>query len=362
MLRTALYAAHRSLGGRMVEFAGWELPVQYTTGPTREHNAVRTAAGLFDIDHMGQFELRGPGAEAFLGLIQVADVSGIGVWHAGYSLLTYADGTIVDDVFLYHLPDYWLIVVNAANRAKDFSWLACHAGRFDVTLTDVSDATYMLALQGPASQGILQKLADCALEDLAPRHSVTTNIAGVGTLVGRTGYTGEDGFELYFPAESAVHMWETLLESGAGDGLVPCGLAARDSLRFEACMPLYGHEIDGTTNPIEARLGWAVSYDHDFVGLEPILKAKLEGTQRRLIGFEMIDKAVAREGYPILADGQPVGHVTSAMKSPTLDAFLGMAYVQKPYSAIGAEIDVVVRGQPRRASIIRRPFYRRPSD
>lgn len=343
----------------MVDFAGWELPVQYPTGPTKEHTAVRTSAGLFDIDHMGQFELSGRDAAAFLELVQVTGVGSTEVGQAQYSLLPYADGTLVDDIFLYRLAGRWLIVVNAANREKDLTWLQTHARPFDVKLVDVSDETYMLALQGPASEEILQTIAAADLAELPSRHCVEADVDGIPTVIGRTGYTGEDGFELYFPTEAAVQMWERLLAVGAVHGLLPCGLAARDSLRFEASMPLYGHEIGATTNPIEARLGWVIDLNHDFIGRDAILKASLEGPSRRLIGLEMVDRAVPREGYAIHANGACVGYVTSGMRSPTLNRFLAMGYVESTHSAIGTEVDVQVRGEPRAAKIVRRPFYRR---
>lgn len=358
MERTRLYERHLALAGRMVDFAGWELPVQYPTGPTVEHHAVRTAAGLFDIDHMGQFDLRGADADAFLQAVQVWDVSGMDDYEAHYSLLLYADGTIVDDIFLYRLPGRWLIVVNASNRAKDLAWLQAHTAAYDVTLTDISDETYMLALQGPLAETILQRLTEVDLSAFAARSAQLISINGVDVLAGRTGYTGEDGFELYFDAAAAEQVWDDLLAAGKDDGLLPCGLAARDSLRFEACMPLYGHEIDAATNPLEARLGWTVSWDKEFLGREALLKTKLEGPARLLIGFQMVDKAVPREGYPLAVDGVNVGHVTTGMKSPTLDAFLGLGYVPRDLAKIGTEIDVVVRGTPRLARIVKRPFYR----
>lgn len=358
MERTRLYERHLALAGRMVDFAGWELPVQYPTGPTVEHHAVRTAAGLFDIDHMGQFDLRGADADAFLQAVQVWDVSGMDDYEAHYSLLLYADGTIVDDIFLYRLPGRWLIVVNASNRAKDLAWLQAHTAAYDVTLTDISVETYMLALQGPLAETILQRLTEVDLSAFAARSAQLISINGVDVLAGRTGYTGEDGFELYFDAAAAEQVWDDLLAAGKDDGLLPCGLAARDSLRFEACMPLYGHEIDAATNPLEARLGWTVSWDKEFLGREALLKTKLEGPARLLIGFQMVDKAVPREGYPLAVDGVNVGHVTTGMKSPTLDAFLGLGYVPRDLAKIGTEIDVVVRGTPRLARIVKRPFYR----
>jgi aminomethyltransferase len=346
------------MGGRMVEFAGYELPVQYPTGPTLEHHAVRNAAGLFDIDHMGQFELTGPDSVAFLQRVQVWDVEQMAVYDAHYSLLLYADGTVVDDIFLYRLPHRWLIAVNASNRAKDFAWLQTHADGFNVVLVDRSEELAMLALQGPRAEAILQRLADADLNHVATRTALEAEIGGQRVIAGRTGYTGEDGFELYVPTEAAVSFWNLLLDVGKDEGLLACGLAARDSLRFEACMPLYGHELSATLNPLEARLGWAISWNHDFVGRDALLKVKLEEPARLLVGFEMVDKAVPREHYDVLVNGQLAGHVTSGMKSPTLDKFLGMAYVPTEHSAPGTELGIIVRGQPKKAKVVRRPFYK----
>jgi aminomethyltransferase len=347
MQRTRLYDSHVALGGRMVDFAGWELPVQYLAGPTAEHHAVRTAAGLFDIDHMGQFELRGPDAEPFLQMMQVHDLETIPLFGASYSLLLYDDGTIVDDIFLYRLPERWLIVVNASNRQKDLAWFRAHAADFDVSLIDISDETYMMALQGPQAQSILQRLTEGDLSQIATRTAAELSVDGVPVLVGRTGYTGEDGFELYLPADSAVRLWQRILETGKADGLLPCGLAARDSLRFEASMPLYGHEI----------LGWVISWDKEFIGRAALLKQKLEQPSRYLVGFEMLERAVPREHYPIAVGGVEVGYVTTGMKSPTLDQFLGLGYVPRSASKIGSEIEIIVRGTPKKARIVKRPFY-----
>ncbi len=358
MQRTPLYDSHVALGGRMVEFAGYELPVQYPTGPIAEHNAVRNAAGLFDIDHMGQFELAGPDADLFLQLVQVYDIEQMALNDAHYSLLLYGDGTVVDDIFLYKLQDSWLIAVNASNRAKDFEWLQSQALDFDIVLVDRSDDLCMLALQGPKAERILQRLADKDLSCVAARTAVELMIDGYPVIAGRTGYTGEDGFELYLPTAEAVSFWNRLLAAGRDDGLLPCGLAARDSLRFEACMPLYGHELSAAINALEARMGWTVSWHKEFIGRGALLKVKLEKPARLLVGFEMVDKAVAREHYDIAVDGQIVGHVSSGMKSPTLDKFLGLAFVPAEYSAIGAEFDVLVRGQPKKARVVKRPFYK----
>lgn len=356
--RTPLYETHVALGGRLVEFAGYELPVQYPSGPLVEHNAVRTAAGLFDIDHMGQFELRGPDADAFLQYVQVFDIEEMQANDAHYSLLLYEDGTVVDDIFLYRLPDRWFIAVNASNRAKDFAWMEANAVGFDIALRDVSDTTCMLALQGPNAERILQKLVPADLSGVATRTAVETLLLDEHALLGRTGYTGEDGFELYFPARAAVDIWTALLEAGRDDGLIACGLAARDSLRFEACMPLYGHELDASVSALEARMGWTVSFSKEFVGRGALLKQKMEGPPRLLVGLEMVDRAVAREHYPVAKDGTVVGYVTSGMKSPTLDKFLAMAYVPAALAANGTELDVLVRGQPKKAVVVRRPFYK----
>jgi aminomethyltransferase len=356
--RTPLYDTHVAMGGRMVEFAGYELPVQYPTGPLAEHHAVRTTAGLFDIDHMGQFELTGPDADLFLQLVQVWDIEQMATGEAHYSLLLYGDGTVVDDIFLYKLRDRWLIAVNASNRAKDFEWMNAQANGFEVTLVDRSDVLCMLALQGPKSEAILQQMTATDLSRMATRTALELELDGMPAITGRTGYTGEDGFELYIPAAQAVPFWNKLIEAGNAHGLLACGLAARDSLRFEACMPLYGHELSPSINPLEARLGWTISWHKDFIGRNALLKVKLERPARVLVGFEMVDKAVAREHYDVAVDGNVVGHVTSGMKSPTLDKFLGMALVPEAYSAPGAEFDILVRGQPKRARVVKRPFYR----
>ena len=360
MKQTRLFERHVELGGRMVPFAGYELPVQYTAGPNGEHRSVRSAAGVFDIDHMGQFALRGEDALRFLQYVQVADVAQLAEFEARYSLLCYDDGTLVDDIFIYRLPQEWLIVVNAANREKDFAWLQSFTHGFQVELTDISDETYMLAVQGPNAAAILDRMTDADLAAVPIRSALRAKVGGVEMLLGRTGYTGEDGFELYLPADEAVSFWDALLAEGAGDGLLPCGLAARDSLRFEACMSLYGHEIDAKTTPFEARLGWVVALGKpDFIGRKALLKEKLEGSARMLVAFEMEDRAVPREGYQIIAlEGKVVGQVTTGMKSPTLGKFLGLGYVPHGMHRLGSDIHIIVRGSPRRARICRRPFYK----
>ena len=344
----------------MVEFAGWEMPVQYPTGPIEEHQRVRTAAGLFDIDHMGQLRLSGPDAEIFLQSVQTWDIRRTRVGEAHYALLCYADGGIVDDVFLYHLSDCWLIVVNAANREKDLTWLQAHVEDAAVTLEDISEQTYMLALQGPRAQAILQRVTEADLARVAFHTIISSQVAGIPALISATGYTGEHGYELLFPADEAEHVWTTLLQAGESEGLTPCGLAARDTLRAEACLPLYGHEIYADVDPISAGLGFAVSFDKgEFIGREALLKIRLEGPRQRLIAFEMIERGMPRPGYPVMAGGMPVGQVTSGLYSPSTGRYVGMAYVPAAYAAVGTELTIVIHERPRAARVVQRPFYRR---
>lgn len=364
--RTNLYQWHVDHGGRMVPFAGWEMPVQYPTGPIEEHHTTRQAAGLFDIDHMAQIDVRGPDAEAFVNHLITYDVREMEFFDAHYALMCYADGGIVDDLFVYKLPDrsdetgrpYFFLVVNASNRDKDVAWAQAHTGAFEVEVRDLSDETYMLAFQGPQAPTILNRLTHVNLEEV-PRFTAATDtiFEDVPVLIGRTGYTGEDGFELFFPAEHALKVWEGILQEGEPEGVKPIGLAARDSLRFEPCMPLYGHEIDADITPVEARLTFAVSFDKDFLGRDALLKQKLEKPEYVLVGFEMIEKGVPRQGYEVIHDDLEVGEVTTGMFSPTMERYLGMAYVPREISAQGTEIEILIRDRPKRAKIVKRPFY-----
>jgi aminomethyltransferase len=356
--KTALYDRHVQLGGRMVEFAGWVLPVQYPSGPIAEHHAVRQAAGLFDIDHMGQVIVEGRDALPFLQHIMSANVSGFAPGSANYSLMCYDDGGVVDDTFIYAMPDHYFVAINASNNTKDTRWMAYHQGPFDVRVRNISDDTYMLALQGPQAQAVLQPLCDADLSHMAYHTGLYTQVAGVATLLGRTGYTGEDGFELFFPTAQAVTMWDRLMETGKPLGLVPVGLAARDSLRFEPCMPLYGQEITALTDAYQAGLGWAVALDKGpFLGREALLKARLEGTPDKLVGFEMTKGGVPRHGYEVSIDNMVAGEVTSGMYAPTLDKYLGLAYVPAEYAAVGTELGIIVRDKVKPAVVVKKPFY-----
>lgn len=359
MKQTPLFVRHKELGAKTVEFGGWEMPVQYS-GIVDEHNATRNAAGLFDISHMGQVNVSGPDALRFLQHISTQDVATIEQGMANYSLLCYPDGGIVDDIFIYHMPGHYLVVVNASNTDKDVAWMQEHAQGYDVVVDNISDRTIMLALQGPRAEAILDRVADIDAQAL-PFHGVTTGtlFGDVPAIIARTGYTGEDGVELFFDNEYATQVWDGLLEAGRDEGIKPIGLGARDSLRFEPKLALYGHEIGETINPYEAGLGWVVKLDKGpFIGREVLQRVKAEGPARKLVGLEMVGRGIARGGYPVVTiDGEPVGEVTTGMPSPTLGKNLALALVRADLAKIGAELDVLVRGKPVRAKIIKTPFY-----
>ena len=359
MKQTPLYGRHKELGAKMVEFGGWEMPVQYS-GIVEEHHATRNAAGLFDISHMGQINVSGPDALSFLQHIATQDVATIAEGMANYSLLCYPDGGIVDDVFIYHMPEYYLVVVNASNVDKDVAWMQEHVPGYDVDIEDISERTTMLALQGPQAEAILDRVADIDIAAL-PFHGVTrgTLFGDVGAIIARTGYTGEDGFELFLPNEHAARVWDGLLEEGYDDGIKPIGLGARDSLRFEPKLALYGHEIGDTINPYEAGLGWVVKLDKGaFIGREALARIKAEGPARKLVGLEMIGRGIARAGYPVVTlEGKPIGEVTTGMPSPSLGKNLALALVRADLAKVGGELHVLVRGKPVPARIVKTPFY-----
>jgi glycine cleavage system T protein (aminomethyltransferase) len=354
--RTPLYQTHLALGARMVEFGGWEMPVQYS-GILEEHRAVRNNAGIFDIDHMGQFRVLGADALSFLQRVLSADLAPLQVNAAKYAILCYPDGTVVDDTFVYRFDDEWMVVVNAGNREKDLRWLQSHLPESGVTLTDVSDDLYMLALQGPKAEEVLQKLEPFPLSEIRYHHARRFGSGPDRGIVARTGYTGEDGFELFIPVSHGQHVWDAILEAGKSEGVLPIGLGARDSLRFEAKLALYGHEIDATITPIEAGLGWACDLAKDFVGRDALLKQTLEGVNKRLAGFEMIDRGIPRKGYLIANQGQTVGYVTSGMYAPTLEKNIGLGFVPPALAKVGSELEVIIRNKPARARVVKTPFY-----
>ncbi len=356
--QTNLYGWHVEHGGKLVPFAGWEMPVYYQTGAKEEHHITRRAAGLFDIDHMGQFAVSGPDAEPYLNRLLTWDVTQMRENEANYALMCYEDGGIVDDVFLYRLPRRWFMVVNAGNRDKDLAWMKAQTAGYRVTVTDVSDETYMLALQGPKAVEILRTLTHISMVSVARFTVAEGRVNDTHTLISRTGYTGEDGVELFFSADEALQMWEAILAAGKPYGLKPIGLAARDSLRFEPGFALYGHEIDAHITPVEARLNWVVRYESDFIGKNVLLKQKLEGTSRLLAAFEMVEKGVPRQHYEVLHNDIVVGEVVSGMYAPTIDKFAGHAFLPPALAKPGTEIQIKMRNKTKKAVIIRRPFYR----
>ncbi len=362
--RTPLYEVHVALGARMIEFGGWLMPVQYTS-IIEEHRGVRSRAGIFDLSHMGEIEISGPHALDLVQWVTTNDASKLEVGQAQYSTMCKPDGGIVDDLLVYRLPDRYFLVVNAANAAKDFQWIQsqrAQRGHWRVHIQDLTDATALIAVQGPRSQEILQPLAELDLESLGYYRSAVGTVAGhPQVLVSRTGYTGEDGFELFLPAEKAVSLWDAIMRAGREAGLVPVGLGARDTLRLEACMALYGNDIDETTNPIEAGLARWVRLDKgDFVGWEALARVQQEGPSRKLVGFRMVDPGIPRHGYDIYAMGTKVGYVTSGSYSPTLDANIGLGYVPTALSEPGNRIEIGIRGRLAAAEVVPTPFYRRP--
>ncbi|MBI3025333.1 MAG: glycine cleavage system aminomethyltransferase GcvT [Candidatus Tectomicrobia bacterium] len=359
--RTSLYAAHVAAGAKMVPFAGFEMPVQYT-GVIEEHHAVRGAAGLFDVSHMGEFEAGGPGAAAFLQRLVTNGVSGLEAGRVMYCAMCREDGGIVDDLTVYRLAgERYMAVVNAANIEKDWAWMSSQKGP-GVEFRDVSGETGLLALQGPRAEAILARLLPGG-GDLGaiPYYGAGERTwQGCRLLVSRTGYTGEDGFELYCRAGDAPALWEALLAGGAGEGLKPCGLGARDTLRTEMKYALYGNDIGEATNPLEAGLGWVVKFQAGgFIGREALLRIKEKGLSRKLVGFEMVDRGIPRHGAPILAGGRPAGAVTSGTMSPTLGKAIGIGYVPLTHAGEGCEIAVEIRGKARAARVVKTPFYRR---
>lgn len=361
--RTSLYAEHERLGARMTLFGGWEMPVQYT-GIIEEHRAVRNAAGIFDLGHMGQARVSGPDAERFVQFVATNDLSRTPEGLSQYSILCRPSGGTVDDIFVYRLPGSLFICLNASNTGKDIGWLQeqQRASGMHCTVENLSDRVGMLAVQGPKAIGIVQQVSDVDLSALPRFGVVEAAVNGAPTIVGRTGYTGEDGVELYPPIDRVVGLWRALLEIGAPDGLTPVGLGARDTLRLEAKMALYGHELTEEINPLEAALSWAVAFDKgDFIGRDALLAVKESGgPARRLVGFTMVGRGIPRADYPVAVGGETVGYVTSGGYAPTLDATIGLALVRRDVAGIGKPLEIMIRNQPVAAEQVRTPFYRRP--
>src|ERR1700704_5141164 len=363
--RTPLNSAHRRLGGRMVEFGGWDMPVQYPAGTMTEHLRTRTHAGLFDVSHMGEIDVRGRDAIPFVNRVTSNDVTKLIDGQAQYSALTTPEGTVIDDLLVYRFAeDHLLLVVNAGTTDKDWDWIKSHHGDENVELQDVSVDYCQIAIQGPDALSILQTLTDVPLNEIKYYHFRKGEVDGIAAIVSRTGYTGEDGFEVYAAADKAEQIWNKILEAGnfgAEDGVLPCGLAARNTLRLEAGMCLYGHEIDETTTLLEANLGWITKLSKgEFIGRERLAKQKEEGIKRKLVGFEVTDRGIARDGQDVLIGGQSVGQVTSGSPAPFLKKNIGMAYVPVESAQEGGAVEIDVRGRLVAAQIVPLPFYKRP--
>ena len=357
--RTPLYSVHRKLGAKMVEFGGWQMPVQYR-GIIEEHLAVRSRAGLFDVSHMGELEIRGEDALASCQKVTANDLSRLGSNRAQYNLLLNEDGGIVDDVIFHRLGEqHYLVCVNAANSDKDFAWLKSHASGAAEILNRSSEYA-QLALQGPLAEKILQPLTPGSLSDLRYYHFLLAAVAGVECLVARTGYTGEDGFELYCAPDQVEHLWNSLLDAGSESGLVPVGLGARDTLRLERALPLYGHELDDTTTPLEAGLGWVVKFSKgSFLGRERLLRQKEQGVKRKLAGLELVEPGIARSHCRVFQGNDCVGEVSSGTRSPTLKKSIALAYLESEQAAVDNPVEIDIRGRRVGARVVELPFYHR---
>ncbi len=354
--KTTLYDAHVAAGAKMVDFAGYLMPVQYR-GIVDEHHKVRQSVGLFDVSHMGEFTFHGPGALSFLQKMTINDVGKLAVGQAQYSAMCYPDGGIVDDLIVYRHDDHYMMVVNASNLEKDLAWLQEHAGD-EVTIRDESEQTGLIAVQGRNAEKLLQKLTDIDLSAIRFYWFANGHIDDVPVMISRTGYTGEDGFEVAMPAEKAGKVWAMMLEAGAEFEVEPIGLGARDTLRLEMKYCLYGNDIDKTTNPIEAGLGWITKLDKgDFIGREAIARVREQGPERKLIGLELEGRNIARHGFVVLHDGEEVGVVTSGSLSISLGKPIAMAYVRSDLAAVGTELSVQVRKKEAAARVVKTPFY-----
>ncbi|HES58828.1 MAG TPA: glycine cleavage system aminomethyltransferase GcvT [Caldithrix sp.] len=353
--QTALYDEHVKLGARMVEFAGYEMPIKYH-GIRDEHKRVRETVGIFDVSHMGEIEISGPGALDMVQKITINDAARLVEGQAQYSAMCYPDGGIVDDLLVYHMQDKYMLVVNASNKEKDLAWILENKLE-NCEVTDVSDQVSQLAVQGKKAEVTLQKLTELNL-NMIPNFSFTQgSIANVPVLISRTGYTGEPGFELYFENQYAVQLWNAILAAGKDFDIEPVGLGARDSLRLEKKMYLYGNDIDQTTNPLEAGLGWITQLQkNDFIGREAILKIKEAGLKRKLIAFILDNPGFPRKGYNVFKNGIEIGYVTSGTVSPMLEKGIGLAYVAIDFAKVGAQIDIDIRGKKNSAQIIKPPF------
>ena len=362
MKKTPLYNRHLALGGKIIDFGGWAMPVQYSN-VIEEHNAARMKAGLFDICHMGEIEVKGRGAFDLLQWVLSRNIEGQAIGQLKLSVITNENGGIIDDLTVYKFgPDHYMIVTNAGTKDKDFSWIEKQKkekGFSNAEITDISDQTGKLDIQGPLSQMILQKLTADDLNTLKYYYAMNTKVMDVPALVSRSGYTGEDGFEIYADSQKIGEIWDELLKIGADFGLKPAGLGARDTLRLEGGMMLYGNDMDETITPLEVVYGWVTNLEKDFVGSTALRQIKEKGLNRKLVGFEMEDRGIARHGYKVFKDGREIGVVTSGTFTPTLQKAVGLAFVPTAFSEQGTEIFIQIRDHQAKARIVGLPFYRR---
>ena len=362
---TPLNAEHRQLGGRMVDFGGWDMPVQYPAGVIEEHMRCRTRAGLFDVSHMGEIWVKGAGAISFVNRLTTNDVTKLVDGQAHYSALTNPNGGVVDDLLVYRFAeDKLLLVVNAGTTDKDWEWISSQKNADDdVELSNVSAEFCQIAIQGPDAISIVQRLTDTDLSAIKYYHFTEGTVDGVESIISRTGYTGEDGFEVYAAPEFAVQLWNKILETGGygtAEGILPCGLAARNTLRLEAGMSLYGHELADDISTLEANLAWITKLDKgDFVGRDAIAAQKEKGLTRKVAGFEMLEPGIARDGFDVYIDGEKVGQVTSGSPAPYLKKNIGLAFLPPEFAKAGQEIKIDVRGKQLRAQVVSTPFYKR---
>ncbi|WP_026558811.1 glycine cleavage system aminomethyltransferase GcvT [Bacillus sp. J37] len=359
--RTPLFDLYKEYGAKTIDFGGWDLPVQFTSIKD-EHEAVRTKAGLFDVSHMGEVEVRGEDSLAFLQKVVTNDVSLLKSGGAQYTAMCYEDGGTVDDLLIYKRAENdYLLVINASNIEKDLKWLVSNKNG-NVSIVNKSEEYALLALQGPVAEEVLQILTDTDLSEIKFfKFKKGIKIAGVDVLISRTGYTGEDGFELYCDSNDAITLWENILEAGKSKGVIPCGLGARDTLRFEAALPLYGQELSKDITPIEAGIGFAVktNKEAEFNGKAVLLKQKEKGTARKLVGIELLEKGIPRHGYEVFAGGELIGVVTTGTQSPTLKKNIGLALLKSEFTQLGTEIEVQIRKKRLKAKVVATPFYKR---
>lgn len=357
--KTALYNAHERYGGKIIEFAGWMLPVQYE-GIMPEHEAVRTMAGIFDVSHMGEVDITGKDALAYVQNLVTNDAEKLEDGGVMYCFMCYPDGGVVDDLLVYRFSkDHFYLVINASNVEKDYNWMLDNKGSYDVSIENLSDKISEVAVQGPKAEEILQKLTQTKLSDIKfffCKRDV--EICGIKCLVSRTGYTGEDGFEVYAPNDGIEKIWDSIISAGKELGIKPCGLGCRDTLRFEATLPLYGNELSKDITPLEAGLGIFVKLDKEnFIGKAALKAQKEAGLKRKTVGFEMIDKGIPRHGYEVMANGEKIGYVTTGYLSPTLKKNIGLALIDSKYADLGTNIEIVIRNKSLKAQVVSKKFY-----